>query len=79
MINMWAMAIANGQSLSHVRGYIAPYPTLTEIGKRAAIAYYAPMAQKPWVRAVVRFLQRFGLKRRIAIWGQKRAGMRRAD
>ena len=39
---------------------IAPYPTMTEIGKRAVIAYYAPLTRKPFARAVIRLLRRLG-------------------
>ncbi|KQS90396.1 MULTISPECIES: dihydrolipoyl dehydrogenase family protein [unclassified Rhizobium] len=60
MINMWSMVIANGQRLRHIRNVIAPYPTMSEIGKRAVIAYYTPMTRKPFVRAIIRFLRRFG-------------------
>ncbi|MDF1608274.1 FAD-dependent oxidoreductase [Hoeflea sp. YIM 152468] len=60
MINMWALALSNGLSLKHVRGYVPPYPTMAEIGKRAAVSYYTPMTRKPYVRWIVRFLRRFG-------------------
>ncbi|MCV9962491.1 FAD-dependent oxidoreductase [Pararhizobium sp. BT-229] len=60
MIGMWSMIVANGHSLRHVRGSIAPYPTMTEIGKRAVIAYYTPLTRKPFVRALIRLLRRFG-------------------
>lgn len=60
MINMWSLAVANGITLKQVRGYVAPYPTLSEIGKQAAISYYAPLARNAVVRAVVRGLRRFG-------------------
>jgi pyruvate/2-oxoglutarate dehydrogenase complex dihydrolipoamide dehydrogenase (E3) component len=60
MINMWALAITNGMKLKDVRGYVPPYPTMAEIGKRAAISYYTPMTRKPFVRWIVRFLRRFG-------------------
>lgn len=60
MIHLWSMALASGRRLKHMRDYVGPYPTLTEIGKRAAIAYYAPLARKPFVRAIVRLLRRFG-------------------
>jgi hypothetical protein len=60
MINMWSMLIANGQSLPHLGSAIAPYPTITEIGKRAVIAYYAPLTRKPFARAVIRLLRRLG-------------------
>ncbi len=60
MINMWALAVTKGLKLSDVRGYVPPYPTMSEIGKRAATSYYAPLTRKPIIRAVVRFLRRFG-------------------
>jgi pyruvate/2-oxoglutarate dehydrogenase complex dihydrolipoamide dehydrogenase (E3) component len=60
MINMWSLVIANGQSLRHVRNAIVPYPTMTEIGKRAVIAYYTPLTRTPFVRAIIRLLRRFG-------------------
>ncbi|MCY6382704.1 dihydrolipoyl dehydrogenase family protein [Hoeflea prorocentri] len=60
MINMWALAIANGMRLSNVRGYVPPYPTMAEIGKRAVISYYSPMTRKPFIRSIIGFLRRFG-------------------
>jgi pyruvate/2-oxoglutarate dehydrogenase complex dihydrolipoamide dehydrogenase (E3) component len=60
MINMWALASPTGMKLKDVRGYVPPYPTMAEIGKRAAVSYYTPMTRKPFVRWVVRFLRRFG-------------------
>ncbi|MBC7282737.1 FAD-dependent oxidoreductase [Hoeflea sp.] len=60
MINMWALAVSNGMTLKDVRGYVPPYPTMAEIGKRAAITYYSPLTRKPFVRWIVRFLRRFG-------------------
>ena len=60
MINMWALAVYKGMNLGEMRSYVSPYPTMSEIGKRAAVAYYAPMARKSWVRSLVRFLRRFG-------------------
>ena len=60
MINMWALAIANRMKLSDVRGFVPAYPTMGEIGKRAAISYYAPMTRKPLLRRAVAWLRRFG-------------------
>lgn len=60
MINMWALAVARQMKLSDIRAYVPPYPTMSEIGKRAAVSYYAPMAQKPWVRSLVGLMRRFG-------------------
>ncbi len=60
MINTWALAITNKMKLSNVRGYVPPYPTMAEIGKRAAITYYTPVTRKPFVRRLISFLRRFG-------------------
>ena len=60
MINMWALAISQKLKVKDVAGYIPPYPTMAEIGKRAAITYFAPMTRKPFVRNLIGFLRKFG-------------------
>jgi pyruvate/2-oxoglutarate dehydrogenase complex dihydrolipoamide dehydrogenase (E3) component len=60
MINMWALALSKGLGLRDVAGYVAPYPTMSEIGKRAAITYFAGAASKPLVRRLIGLLRRLG-------------------
>jgi pyruvate/2-oxoglutarate dehydrogenase complex dihydrolipoamide dehydrogenase (E3) component len=60
MINLHALAISKKMKASDLAGYVAPYPTMTEIGKRAATSYYAPLARKPLLRKVITFLKKFG-------------------
>jgi pyruvate/2-oxoglutarate dehydrogenase complex dihydrolipoamide dehydrogenase (E3) component len=60
LINVWSLAISKGMKLADVAGYVAPYPTLSEIGKRAAVSHYAPLARSPFVRALTSFLRKFG-------------------
>lgn len=60
MINMWALAVSKDMTVKDVAGYIPPYPTMAEIGKRAATTYYVPMTRKPFVRSVISFLRKFG-------------------
>ena len=60
MINLFALALANGMKAADLRGYISPYPTMTEMAKRAATSYYVPATRNPWVRRVIRFLRVFG-------------------
>ncbi|NGO53112.1 dihydrolipoyl dehydrogenase family protein [Allomesorhizobium camelthorni] len=60
MINMWALALSKGLGLRDVAGYVAPYPTMSEIGKRAAITYFAGAAGKPLVRRLIGLLRRLG-------------------
>ncbi|MEX3016832.1 NAD(P)/FAD-dependent oxidoreductase [Gymnodinialimonas hymeniacidonis] len=61
LIQIWSMAIANKMKMSAVANMIAPYPTLGEINKRAASAYFSPkLFESDTVKKVVRFVQRFG-------------------
>jgi hypothetical protein len=39
---------------------IVPYPTLAEIGKRAAVTYFLPSLTSVWVRRTIALLRRFG-------------------
>jgi pyruvate/2-oxoglutarate dehydrogenase complex dihydrolipoamide dehydrogenase (E3) component len=60
MINIWALALSKGLGLRDMAGYVAPYPTMSEIGKRAAITYFAGAAGKPLVRRLIGLLRLFG-------------------
>ena len=59
LIAMWAMAIANRSKLSFIANTVLPYPTLAEINKRAASAYFTPkLFESPLVKRVVGVVQR---------------------
>ena len=61
LIQIWALAIANKLKMSAIAGMVAPYPTLGEINKRAASAYFSPkLFDSPLVKKVVSLTQRFG-------------------
>ena len=60
MINFWALALSKSMTVKDIAGYIPPYPTMTEIGKRAAITYYSEATRKPFVRRLIGFLRKFG-------------------
>ena len=60
LIGVWALAIANGLKMSAVAAMVAPYPTLGEVNKRAAGAYFSPkLFDNPTVKRVVGFVQRY--------------------
>ena len=59
-IHLFALALEKGMKLKDLAGYVAPYPTLSEVGKRAATSSLAHWPKKGWVRSVVKFLQSFG-------------------
>jgi pyruvate/2-oxoglutarate dehydrogenase complex dihydrolipoamide dehydrogenase (E3) component len=59
LIQTWALAIASGLKMSAIAGMVAPYPTLGEINKRAAGAYFSPrLFESSLVKRIVRFVQR---------------------
>ncbi|MBY4894724.1 FAD-dependent oxidoreductase [Rhodobacteraceae bacterium N5(2021)] len=61
LIGVWSLAIANKLKMSAVANMITPYPTLGEVNKRAASAYFTPkLFDSPMVKKVVGFVQRFG-------------------
>lgn len=60
LISMWAMAIANKMKMSAIAGTVLPYPTVSEINKRAAGAYFSPrLFESSMVKRVVGFVQRW--------------------
>ena len=60
MITLWALAIANHLKMGQIAGMVAPYPTMAEISKRAAGAYFSPrLFDNPTVKRVVGFVQKF--------------------
>lgn len=60
LINLWALAIANRLKMSAVAAMVAPYPTVGEINKRAAGAYFSPqLFDNPKVKRVVGLVQRW--------------------
>lgn len=60
LIGMWAMAIANNMKMSTIAATVLPYPTMMEINKRAAGAYFSPkLFDNPTVKKVVGLVQRW--------------------
>jgi len=58
--SIWAWAISAGLKMSAISGMVAPYPTLMEVNKRAAGAYFTPkLFDNPTLKKVVHFVQRF--------------------
>jgi pyruvate/2-oxoglutarate dehydrogenase complex dihydrolipoamide dehydrogenase (E3) component len=60
LITAWTLAISRGLNIRALAGMIVPYPTLAEIGKRAAVTYFLPSVTSVWVRRIIVFLGRFG-------------------
>jgi pyruvate/2-oxoglutarate dehydrogenase complex dihydrolipoamide dehydrogenase (E3) component len=60
LIQMWSLAISQKLKVRAMMSWISPYPTFSEINKRAAIRYYAKTASNPIVRKVIGLLAKLG-------------------
>ena len=61
LIQPWALAISKGMKIGDMAGHVAAYPTLGEVAKRTAGAYYAPrLFESGRVKWIVRLLARLG-------------------
>jgi pyruvate/2-oxoglutarate dehydrogenase complex dihydrolipoamide dehydrogenase (E3) component len=60
LILPWVMAVGQKMKLSAMAGVVAPYPTLSEVSKRAASAYFTPTLFSPRTRSVIKALSWFG-------------------
>jgi len=60
LILPWVLAISQKTKMSGMAGLVAPYPTLSEISKRAAGAYFTPTLFSARTRWLVKILSWFG-------------------
>lgn len=60
LILPWVLAVGRGLKLGAMAGMVVPYPTLGEVSKRVAGAYYAPSLFSPRTRWLVRLLAKLG-------------------
>ncbi|WP_299612548.1 FAD-dependent oxidoreductase [uncultured Tateyamaria sp.] len=59
LINLWSLVIANNMKMSQVAAMVSPYPTIGEVNKRAAGAYFSPrLFESAMVKRVVGLVQR---------------------
>ena len=60
IIQMWSLAMAQKLKIKAMTDWISPYPTLSEVNKRAAFRYYASAPGNPFVRKVISWLAKLG-------------------
>ncbi|MEM9028641.1 MAG: FAD-dependent oxidoreductase [Pseudomonadota bacterium] len=60
LIQMWSLAISQKLKIKAMMDWISPYPTLSEVNKRAAYRYYVNAASSKAVRSVIGFLRKLG-------------------
>ncbi|WP_170442197.1 dihydrolipoyl dehydrogenase family protein [Ruegeria arenilitoris] len=60
LINLWSLALANNLKMSQIAAMVSPYPTIGELNKRVAGAYFSPrLFENQMVERVVRLVQRW--------------------
>ena len=60
LIPIWTLAVAQGLNVKAVASHVAPYPTLGEASKRAAVRYLSSVSGNSNVRKLIDFLARLG-------------------
>ena len=60
LITTWTLAISRKLNIRDLAGIIMPYPTLSEIGKRASVTYFMPSLRSILLRRIIVWLRRFG-------------------
>ncbi len=60
LINLWSLALVNNLKMGQIATMVSPYPTVGELNKRVAGAYFSPrLFENQMVKRVVRFVQRW--------------------
>jgi pyruvate/2-oxoglutarate dehydrogenase complex dihydrolipoamide dehydrogenase (E3) component len=60
LIGLWSMAITNKLKMAAIAAMVVPYPTISEVNKRAAGAYFTPrLFENDRVKRIVRLVQKF--------------------
>ncbi|MDX2259989.1 MAG: FAD-dependent oxidoreductase [Hyphomicrobiaceae bacterium] len=60
LIQMWALALSQRMNIRAMTGFVSPYPTLSEINKRAAYKFFAYAPSSPVIRKVIGLLEKLG-------------------
>jgi len=60
LIGTWSLAVSQGLNIRVMTRMVVAYPTLGEIGKRAAISYFTSGLTSPFVRRIIAFMRKLG-------------------
>jgi pyruvate/2-oxoglutarate dehydrogenase complex dihydrolipoamide dehydrogenase (E3) component len=60
VIQMWCLALSQKLKIRAMTGWVSPYPTFSEVNKRAAFRYYATAATSPVLRKAISLLAKLG-------------------
>lgn len=60
LIAPWTLALAKGLKAQDIAGIVMPYPTYSELSKRAAVEHLRPLAGNSWVQRWRRLMRTLG-------------------
>ncbi len=60
LITPWTLAVSRRLNIRAMAELVVAYPTLSEVGKRAAITYFTPRLTSPLVQRAIRWMRWFG-------------------
>jgi pyruvate/2-oxoglutarate dehydrogenase complex dihydrolipoamide dehydrogenase (E3) component len=60
LIQMWSLAMQKGIDIKAMASITSPYPTLSEMNKRAAIMHFVPKLTSPLPRRIIGWLAKLG-------------------
>ncbi len=60
IIQMWTFAITQKMKIKAMTAFISPYPTLSEISKRAAYTYFTSSLTSPMMHRIIRWIGKLG-------------------
>lgn len=60
LIGMWALAINRGLTIAAIAGTLMPYPSYSEVGRKAAVNFFVPGLTGPFARRIIAWLRRLG-------------------
>jgi pyruvate/2-oxoglutarate dehydrogenase complex dihydrolipoamide dehydrogenase (E3) component len=60
LIAPWQLALTKGLKLADMANIVLPYPTLSEVSRRAALLHYQPSLRRPALKRLLAFMRWFG-------------------
>lgn len=60
LITPWTLAVSQHLKIRAMAELVVPYPTLSEVGKRAATTYFTPQLTSPLVQRAIKWMRWFG-------------------
>jgi pyruvate/2-oxoglutarate dehydrogenase complex dihydrolipoamide dehydrogenase (E3) component len=60
LIALWSLVLARRLGVGDVARLVPPYPSRSEISRRAALTFHGPGLTPPWRQRIIEFLRKFG-------------------